>query len=415
MLSLALAAAAAFTGLVSAGSGFTGKPVVSGYWPAYARNLLKPDDIPYNIYTHIDWFVAGTKDSYELDLYGTASDLNTLVSKAHDAGVTVSMSIGGWTGSIWFSDLVSNSTGREEFAKSIKHYIDLYDLDGVGFPSVQGMGCNKIRPEDSDNFLEFLDVLRHTVGPDVRLTSAVSVWGIMGADGKIYNRTSEFANYLDYVTIMAYDIYNVFATTTGPLGALYDTCATQYGHGASGASAAKIWTDAGELSVQTVGNSSSLIYQEKTGEIPKGGVTSGAAGKDVCGTQWNATASWLFRELISTGKLDANGTSAAGAWTRYWDDCSQTPFLFNNATRELIAYDDAQSYAAKAEYVRQHGMAGINMFDLTGDSSDSKLISAARSQLIGSFSDVGTSSTFASPAAQTSAPKSETPSSAHCK
>jgi len=34
-------------------SGWTGKPVISGYWPSYQSELLKPNEIPYDMYTHI--------------------------------------------------------------------------------------------------------------------------------------------------------------------------------------------------------------------------------------------------------------------------------------------------------------------------------------------------------------------------
>lgn len=37
-----------------------------------------------------------------------------------------------------------------------------------------------------------------------------------------------------------------------------------------------------------------------------------------------------------------------GGYHRFWDECTSTPFLFNSATRGFIAYDDAQSSAAKA-------------------------------------------------------------------
>ena len=69
--------------------------------------------------------------------------------------------------------------------------------------------------------------------------------GITGADGNLFSGTGELGQYLDYVTIMAYDIYGVWSPTTGPLGALYDSCATEEGQGKSGAAAAKVWTDAG--------------------------------------------------------------------------------------------------------------------------------------------------------------------------
>ncbi|KZV88406.1 family 18 glycoside hydrolase [Exidia glandulosa HHB12029] len=407
--------AAAFAGIASAGKGFTGKPVIAGYWPSYAADLLQPKDIQFGEFTHIDWFVAESTPTYELGFGGAENLIAPVVSRAKKAGVSVSLSIGGWTGSIYFSDLVANATGRATYAKSIKKTLDKYGFSGADldweFPGSQGIGCNTIRPEDADNFLAFLKVLRDTVGPDTRLSAAVSVGGILGADGNLYQRTGDLAKYLDYVTIMAYDIYGYgWSATTGPVGQLYDTCATDEGSGVSGALAVKLWTDAGfpakklllgmpayaypyktassKLAQRKVNGKTSLAYQNRTDEVPKGGVTSAGEGTDSCGNPTAAAPSWLFKELISTGKLTSNGTVGKGGFTRYFDACSGTPFLFNSKTRDFIAYDDPASFGVKAQFARKNGLAGINMFDLTGDTKESLLINAARAQLLGeSFPD----------------------------
>lgn len=71
MVSTLLAVAAGLAGAASAASkGFTGKPVIAGYWPSYASDLLKPEDIQYGQFTHIDWFVAETTPTYDLDFGG---------------------------------------------------------------------------------------------------------------------------------------------------------------------------------------------------------------------------------------------------------------------------------------------------------------------------------------------------------
>lgn len=46
--------------------------------------------------------------------------------------------------------------------------------------------------------------------------------------------------------------------------------------------------------------------------------------------------------------LSKDGLTGQNGYTRYWDECTATPFLFNNKTREFISYDDAKSSAAKA-------------------------------------------------------------------
>lgn len=122
---------------------------------------------------------------------------------------------------------------------------------------------------------------------------------------------------------MAYDIYGTWSSSTGPVGQLYDTCATEEGAGVGGAPAVKLWTNAGfpakklllglpaygypsktahhTLATRKVNGKTSLAYQTRTEEVPAGGVTSGNPGRDVCGNKTPASSAWLFKELISTG------------------------------------------------------------------------------------------------------------------
>lgn len=46
--------------------------------------------------------------------------------------------------------------------------------------------------------------------------------------------------------------------------------------------------------------------------------------------------------------LSNDGSTGLNGYTRYWDTCTSTPFLFNPSIKRLIIYDDAQSSAAKA-------------------------------------------------------------------
>ncbi|WP_409476834.1 glycosyl hydrolase family 18 protein [Stenotrophomonas sp. Y-13] len=59
-----------------------------------------------------------------------------------------------------------------------------------------------------------------------------------------------------------------------------------------------------------------------------------------------------WREIVR-GRLGAPG------WERHWDPQAQAPWLWNPATRQLITYDDPQSLAIKAAYVRRNRLGGI--------------------------------------------------------
>ena len=56
-----------------------------------------------------------------------------------------------------------------------------------------------------------------------------------------------------------------------------------------------------------------------------------------------------------------------GGYIRYWDEVAQAPFLWNAATHCFISYDDPQSIAAKATYVKSHHLGGIMYWEQSED------------------------------------------------
>ena len=52
------------------------------------------------------------------------------------------------------------------------------------------------------------------------------------------------------------------------------------------------------------------------------------------------------------------------------------PWLYDAETQIMISYDDAESLAAKAGYVREHGLGGVMIWELKADDADSTLLTA---------------------------------------
>ena len=111
-----------------------------------------------------------------------------------------------------------------------------------------------------------------------------------------------------------------------------------------------------------------------------------------------------FRYLVQVGALvknttadtsspspspPADGPSSAappsfvgsGSYTRYWDQCSSTPYLVSQSQKKVIPYDDPESLQLKARYAIQRGAAGVNMFDVHGDMLDWVLTDSLRAGL----------------------------------
>lgn len=100
-----------------------------------------------------------------------------------------------------------------------------------------------------------------------------------------------------------------------------------------------------------------------------------------------------FRDLVSqgalvaTGNRDSSGSAIFTApnstgFTRNWDNCSSTPWLQGLSAQQIVTYDDPISLGAKASFVRNTQMLGVNMFDLHGDTDAWDLTDALRNNMI---------------------------------
>lgn len=132
------------------------------------------------------------------------------------------MSIGGWTGSQYFSTAVATAENRTAFVKSVVGLASKYELDGIEFecvifpirsnitrlilflsweyPNRQGVGCNTISPNDSTNFLSFLQELRtDPTGAQLILSAAVGITPFMDSGGTPMKDVAAFAQVLDHI------------------------------------------------------------------------------------------------------------------------------------------------------------------------------------------------------------------------
>ena len=88
----------------------------------------------------------------------------TLVGlKQQNPSLQVLVSVGGWTWSGNFSDMVLTTQSRSRFIDSVVEFVDRYKLDGLDidweYPGMTGNG-NRFRPEDKRNYTLVLKELR---------------------------------------------------------------------------------------------------------------------------------------------------------------------------------------------------------------------------------------------------------------
>ncbi|KAI0938515.1 hypothetical protein AcV5_000182 [Taiwanofungus camphoratus] len=312
----------------------------------------------------------------------TTSDVNTLlltdsdklqlprfVQLARKNNVRAMITVGGWGGSQYFSTAVATASNRTAFVKTVLGLVSQYGLDGVDFdweyPGKQGRGCNTESPDDSANFLSFLQALRaDPAGQNITVSAAVGLTPFAGMSD-----VSAFAFVLDYIEIMDHDVWGSWSKYVGPNAPLNDSCAQSRYQMGSAVSAVKAWTAAGFPANQIVlgvasyghgffvspndafapGSTTQLVayppLQNTTAPQGDSWDTYSPSGCDQCGDYTDGGYSGLFNfwGLIQKGFLMGNGTVASGIAYRY-DNCTQTPYVYDPKTQVMVSYDNAQSY-----------------------------------------------------------------------
>ncbi|KII86999.1 glycoside hydrolase family 18 protein [Plicaturopsis crispa FD-325 SS-3] len=373
--------------------------VASAWYAGYHATAEFPlSKVPWYKYTQLIYsFAETTPQVWKLTLNGSdAQLLPEFVETAHFHGVRALIAVGGWSGSRWFSSDLRSAENRTAFVNTIAEFTTKYRLDGVNFdweyPGQQGIGCNTISNRDTVHFLSFLQELRRNpIGARLILTAAAGLSPFIGHDGAPITNVTGFSEVLDYITVMNYDVWGSWSATVGPDTPLNDTCAAAANQQGSAVYAVQAWTAAGMPAHQIVlgaamyGHSFNVTPADAfvhnstttlkaypkfnaTGQ-PKGDAWDSAAGVDECGVMEGVGGIFQFWGLIAGGFLARNGNVAKGIDYR-WDDCSQTPYVYNKTSHVMVSFDNAKSFAAKGAYIKSAGLRGFALWEAGGDSDD---------------------------------------------
>ncbi|KAJ8518111.1 hypothetical protein ONZ45_g4793 [Pleurotus djamor] len=374
--------------------------VAAAWYAGWHAEDFPISSVSWSKYTILTYaFATTTPQADRLSLEDSDKQLlPKFVEAAHQNHVKASLSIGGWAGSRYFSSNVGSPENRTSFVGAITQLVHDYHLDGIDFdweyPNRQGIGCNIVSPNDVPNFLSLLQELRkHPLGSNLTLSAAVSIQPYTSPDGKPADM-SDFSEVLDYIAIMNYDVWTSASNLVGPNAPLNDTCVDASSRAGSAVSAVKAWTGVGipanriVLGVPAYGhsyavnassafdgssNSNATLKSFPTFDPekqPHGDRWDGGAGMDVCGNPVSAEGIFDFWGLAENGFISAANGSAVNGITAKFDECSQTPFVYNSTSGVLISYDDARSFAAKGKFIKSNGLAGFAIWEAGGDSHD---------------------------------------------
>ena len=326
--------------------------------------VIQPGEIDARKLTRINYAFANLKGGRIVE--GFAHDAENFAAlnalKKTNPQLAVLVSVGGWTWSGQFSDVSLTQQSRKVFIDSAVEFVTRYQLDGLDvdweYPGLTG-NHNRFRAEDQQNYTLLLKELRQRFDKEgERLHKHLFTSIATGATQKFLEHTEmgEVQKYVDTVNLMAYDYYEPSSSkTTGHHAPLFTNPADP----------------------KLISADASVHNYEKAG-VPSGKIVMGVP---FYGHVWGSVAA-VNNGLFQPGKevpgAYANYSNITAqmlnnGFTRYWDSVASAPYLYNSNSQTFVTYEDPESLALKARYVRDQGLAGIMFWDYEGDSQGSLL------------------------------------------
>jgi chitinase len=265
------------------------------------------------------------------------------------------ISVGGWTWSGRFSDAALTESSRAAFADSCVAFMKKHGFDGIDidweYPVSGGLSGNSRRSSDKHNFTLLLQELREKLDAQGEADQKHYLLTIAAGAGSSYLNNIELTAiqpYLDYATLMSYDIHGTWDTYTDHHAPLYTGTDPSPQYKASVDSSIRAWEKA------------SFPKHKLVMGIPFYGYLYSNV-KDV-----NRGLYQTFQGASSIGykQIEKNYLNKAG-YQRYFDRQSKVPWLFNGSS--FLTYEDSESIAYKTDYIISKGLGGAMVWELSQD------------------------------------------------
>lgn len=161
---------------------------------AYATSSVVPELIPYDKLTHLNYaFLIPNADGSFAPM-ANRWKLAQIVADAHEAGVQVLISVGGWGWEKEFAALAADPASRAAFVQNLTAFVEEFNLDGAD------VDWEYPQPgEQAEHFVALIGDLRRAM-PDKLLTTAVVAYGANGEG--VLNETFPL---FDFINVMTYD------------------------------------------------------------------------------------------------------------------------------------------------------------------------------------------------------------------
>jgi chitinase len=372
------------------------RPCVIAYYPGPKGKAGYPaENLPAELLTHVNYsflvleeyaaeggerlYRAIPDDQEAADLaFPVLRDL-----KARHPHLKVLLSVGGWgQSSTAFSEASATPERCEAFVRSLVAHLDEQGFDGIdvdweypvhggaeSLPPPEGLAYH--RPEDRERFTALLRELRRQLGAERLLTIATPA----PPDLSAHYDLAAAAPLVELVNVMTYDLHNGWETR-GP--ANFHT---------------SLYPAAGDPSPSELARSSynaDAAIREHLRFLPPEKVVLGAA---FYGRGWQGVPrggqDGLFQPAESlygtpTYREIKRDLEPVGAKHRHPETRSCWVYRVTDeaaGSGVWVGYDDPQGMLERGRYAREHGLAGVMFWEVTGDDEEHSLLRGLREGL----------------------------------
>lgn len=334
-------------------------------WSLYRRNrFVQPKIINYSKYTIINYSFF-YPDEYgkvkSCDPYADRFLLNgdyNVVSLAHQKGVKVMISMGGWTLSHNFSKIAGSPELRQIFAQECVRVLKEYNFDGIDidweYPTSERIGGEEA---DTQNFTLLLQEIRKAideygkeVGQQMLLTAA------MGAAEKHFEKIqwTAVSKVLDYINLMTYATNGVWSELSGHNSPLFGDDTTDCIANSLNQLTTKYKVPISKINLGIAFYGSTLMF-------PKGKADLGSPEHLYC----KDTAGYF--EVTKGNPSYYDIVQHQDHFHEHWDSVAASPYLISKDSSVFVTYDNVESVTQRAKFANEVGAAGVIVWEITND------------------------------------------------
>jgi chitinase len=223
------------------------------------------------------------------------------------------------------------------------------------------LATNKARPEDKHNFTLLLQTIRDKLNAAQLKDGKTYLLTIASGAFPAYLKNTEMdkvAAIVDWINLMTYDYHGNWENVSNHNAPLYADPKDQNNIDSNIHSSVDTYLKAGVpsnklvLGIPFYGRSWTNCGTAKQGQYQTcKGVADGVVADGI----------------HEYGNIEKQGWINGKGFVRYWNNSSKVPWLYNKTTGTFVSYEDPESIAYKAQYIKSKRLGGAMVWELSQD------------------------------------------------